>query len=225
LPTVAYDCAACAYRLAQGDRAALQPGASVDRLLNEWPDDPWVPLAVHMPRAEYSELVALARDTSVAEWLLALARAMARLTFSRHEVESIYVDRDEARFIVSLIVGYAPERDGVDNVRDAARAALRLVTAPPDNAGTRWFVHDRKNGRTIGLEQRWFAPECAYDKPPPRDINLGAEPCEEARLARAYDAVELLQEIVPRLQTISTKLLAELERIAERTRIYAAQSA
>jgi len=67
LPTVAYYCDACGQCLAEGERAALQPGASVDRLLMDWPAHPLVPLGVHMPQDEDSKLVGLARHTSVAE--------------------------------------------------------------------------------------------------------------------------------------------------------------
>jgi hypothetical protein len=74
--------------------------------------------------------------------------------FDRNEVESIYVGRDE-RFVVSLIVGYAEERDGVETPAHAAAAALAL-TRDDGSSGTHWFVYDRQTGVLHVLEQSDF---------------------------------------------------------------------
>jgi len=74
--------------------------------------------------------------------------------FERYEVSSIYVHNDE-RFVVSLIVGYSPDRDGVRTPEEAALATLDL-TRDDGAGGTHWRVYDRATGQTHTFEQRIF---------------------------------------------------------------------
>lgn len=75
--------------------------------------------------------------------------------FNRDEVDSIYVVDDD-RFVVSLIVGYKPDRDDVQTPSDAAFWALDL-TQDAGWDGTVWCVFDRVTGVMHHLEQDEFA--------------------------------------------------------------------
>lgn len=74
--------------------------------------------------------------------------------FGRQEVSSIY-DDEEDRWIVSLVVGYEPERDKVETIEQAAKAALEL-TRDGGQEGTYWYVYDRDTGRGKFFEQSEF---------------------------------------------------------------------
>lgn len=76
----------------------------------------------------------------------------------RQAIESgqhIYYE-PEARYVVSLIVSYGPEPDGVRSPKGAAAAALRL-TRDEDASGTHWQVYDRDTGLMYVFEQDEFA--------------------------------------------------------------------
>lgn len=70
-------------------------------------------------------------------------------SFTREEIDSTYCGV-EARFVVSLIVGYS-EEEGVDTPEEAAAAALRL--AQDSQNRTSWYVFDRQTGETTLVEQ------------------------------------------------------------------------
>lgn len=59
------------------------------------------------------------------------------------------------RFVVSLVVSYNPDADGVHTPQEAARAALDL-TKDSGAAGTHWVVYDRLTERSHLLQQDDF---------------------------------------------------------------------
>lgn len=67
------------------------------------------------------------------------------------EIGNTYVC-DEDRFVVSLVAGYSPKRDGVKTPKDAVRAALEL-TRDDGASDTHWYVFDRKTGEMHMIEQ------------------------------------------------------------------------
>lgn len=75
--------------------------------------------------------------------------------FTRHEVDSIYVDSVE-RFVVSLIVGYPSAQ--VRTAKRAAAAALAL-TRDDGSPGTVWKVYDRTTGTMHEFTQGEFERE------------------------------------------------------------------
>ena len=73
------------------------------------------------------------------------------------EIDTIYVDPEE-RFVVSLIVSYDLQTDGIDTIEAAAQAALEM-TRDEGADGTVWHVYDRHTGLMHVLRQKDFDPE------------------------------------------------------------------
>ena len=69
--------------------------------------------------------------------------------FNRTEVSSVYV-RPDARYVVSLIIGYA---DAEISSPEAAVAATLQMTQGQDRKHLVWVVHDRETGETREIEQ------------------------------------------------------------------------